>query len=165
LCDKFPRLFSYVLNEDMSVAEMSLVRDLRSCFSLPLLVEAYAEFQEVSQLIVDHPTTMTAPDQRVFVWGIQVYCFQILQLFICTTTARTLPSMLFGDPDLYLNCEFFLGVLMHDRLNTRELMIRKNWHLDSRPSCVLCDEASIESNNHLFFDCHFAKQCWEKLSI
>jgi hypothetical protein len=44
LCDKFPRLFSYVLNEDMSVAEMSLVRDLRSCFSLPLLVEAYAEF-------------------------------------------------------------------------------------------------------------------------
>jgi hypothetical protein len=44
-------------------------------------------------------------------------------------------------------------------------MIRNNWHLDSGPSCVLCDEAPIESNNHLFFDCHFAKQCWEKLSI
>jgi hypothetical protein len=90
---------------------MSLVRDLRSCFSLPLLVEAHAEFQEVSQLIVDHPTTMTAPDQRVFVWGTSKYtaCKYYNFLFAQLPQDPALASMLFGDPDLYLNCEFFLG--------------------------------------------------------
>jgi hypothetical protein len=41
LCDKFPRLFSYVLEEDVSVADLARTEDLISFFALPLSVEAY----------------------------------------------------------------------------------------------------------------------------
>jgi hypothetical protein len=34
-----------------------------------------------------------------------------------------------------------------------------------RGGCVLCDEGIEETIDHLFFDCYFAKQCWEKLGI
>jgi hypothetical protein len=36
LCDKFPRLFSYALDEDASVASLALADDRFSAFSLPL---------------------------------------------------------------------------------------------------------------------------------
>jgi hypothetical protein len=54
---------------------------------------------------------------------------------------------------------------MMDRLNTRDLMLRKQWYLDSEPECVLCTEAVLETKDHLFFNCDFAQQCWEFLSI
>ena len=59
----------------------------------------------------------------------------------------------------------FAWLLMHDRLNTRDLMLRKNWHLNTGPDCVLCDSAVIESRDHLFFECVFAQQCWNTLDI
>lgn len=54
---------------------------------------------------------------------------------------------------------------MIDRLNTRDLMLRKHWHLDSGPECVLCQENILETRDHLFFDCVMASQCWSSLGI
>jgi hypothetical protein len=54
----------------------------------------------------------------------------------------------------------FSWLLMMDRLNTRDLMIRKHWHLDSAPVCVICTEGTLEMRDHLFFECDFAHQCW-----
>jgi hypothetical protein len=56
-------------------------------------------------------------------------------------------------------------LLMMDRLNMRELMLRKNWNLDSGPDCALCLRADLETRDHLFFGCDFALQCWEFLDI
>jgi hypothetical protein len=149
----------------MSVAEVSLTQHLSSCFMLPLSVEAYGEFQEVSHLIADLPMDLNAQDQRVFVWGSSKYTASRFYNFLFAQ----LPS----DPALNAIWKFrslpklrvFAWLLMHDRLNTRDLMIRKHWHLESGPECVLCDEALLESRDHLFFGCNFARQCWEKLDI
>jgi hypothetical protein len=54
---------------------------------------------------------------------------------------------------------------MHDRQNTKELMMRKNWALESGPSCVMCGDDMIESRDHLFFDCSFALRFWSALGI
>lgn len=69
LCDQFPWLFSFALNEDVSVAALCSTTDLASCFALPLLVEAFSEFQQVSQLLLDTPIDATLLDQRIFAWG------------------------------------------------------------------------------------------------
>jgi hypothetical protein len=165
LCDKYPRLYSYAINEDMSVADMSLVPDIRSCFALPLSVEAYSEFQEVSHLITDHPIDATAPDRRVFVWGNSTYAASKYYNFLFAQLPQDPALNAIWKSKSLPKLRVFAWLLMLDRLNTRDLMRRKNWHLDSGPNCVLCDEARLETNDHLFFDCHFAKQCWEKLGI
>jgi hypothetical protein len=54
---------------------------------------------------------------------------------------------------------------MMDRLNTKALMQRKNWHLEEGNHCILCDTQEVESRDHLFFTCPYAANVWTKLHI
>jgi hypothetical protein len=53
----------------------------------------------------------------------------------------------------------FAWLLMKDQLNTKDLMLRKNWHIESGPYCVLCANQVLETRGHFFFDCSFTKSC------
>jgi hypothetical protein len=55
---------------------------------------------------------------------------------------------------------FFFWLLLHDRLNTKNLLGRKQMHL----TCYNC--ATLECNQeetlmHLFWECPFAQKCWD----
>jgi hypothetical protein len=129
-----------------------------------LSIEAFQELQQVTQLLVDTPITEGATDQRSFVWGekytpASFYKFMFGQLpkdiaLNAIWKSRTLPKL-----------KVFLWLLMMDRLNTRDFILRKHWHLDSGPDCLLCSGAVLETRDHLFFSCDFAQHCWEFLSI
>jgi hypothetical protein len=56
-------------------------------------------------------------------------------------------------------------LLLTDSLNTKEMMLRNNWKIEDGPLCVLCNTTSIETRDHLFFDCPFAANCWSKVRI
>jgi hypothetical protein len=58
----------------------------------------------------------------------------------------------------------FFGFLLEDRLNTRELLTRKNFHIPSQ-LCALCEDASIEDFIHLFFTCDFSQRFWWNLNL
>jgi hypothetical protein len=59
----------------------------------------------------------------------------------------------------------FVWLFLVDRLNTRDMMDRRQWHLDSGFNCVMCSSSKRETRDHLFFNCSFARKCWSKLSI
>ena len=63
-----------------------------------------------------------------------------------------------------LRYKIFLWLLLHDRLNTRNLLSRKSFHLPSY-SCILCSENVEETSLHLFFDCSFSRECWDSILI
>jgi hypothetical protein len=46
--------------------------------------------------------------------------------------------------------KIFFWVLLQDRLNTRDMLERKNFHVESH-DCVLCTDNIRESYMHLFF--------------
>jgi hypothetical protein len=52
-----------------------------------------------------------------------------------------------------------------DRLNTKDMMLRRHWHVEGGPNRVLCSLDQSETRDHLFFDCPFAKSCWDLLKI
>jgi hypothetical protein len=56
--------------------------------------------------------------------------------------------------------KFFFWLLLHDRLNTRNLLGRKNFVLQSY-ICVNCDSNHEETLFHLFWSCPFALRCWK----
>lgn len=58
-----------------------------------------------------------------------------------------------------LRHKLFFWLLLHDRVNTRNLLKRKNMFFDSY-DCVFCNEHSEETLRHLFWDCNFAQDCW-----
>lgn len=60
--------------------------------------------------------------------------------------------------------KFFFWLLLHHRLNTRNLLRRKNRFLDNH-TCVLCQQNVKETPQHLFFTCPFSVRCWQELGI
>jgi hypothetical protein len=59
---------------------------------------------------------------------------------------------------------FFFLLLLHDILNTREILRRKNMDLQDY-SCVLCTRNIGEYLMHLFFECPFSKWCWRFVNV
>jgi hypothetical protein len=53
----------------------------------------------------------------------------------------------------------FFWLLLNDRLNTRNFLRRKRFHIPS-VHCVLCNHDSEETLKHLFFECEFAQSYW-----
>jgi len=82
---------------------------------------------------------------------------------IGTEQASPLLSWLCGSSNLGKH-KFFFWLLLRDRLNTRNLLRRKNMHLDDY-NCVLCNTDHEETNFHLFFKCSFSKACWNSIPI
>lgn len=164
LCDKFPRLFSYALDEDLSVSVLASAEDLSAYFALPMSVEAYQEFQTVSQILASTQLVENAADQRIFVWG-NNYTPSSFYKFISAHLPRDPALNAIRKSKSMPKLKVFCWLLFIDRLNTRDLMLRKHWHLETGPECVLCQSATIESRDHLFFDCDFASHCWEFLHI
>ena len=44
-------------------------------------------------------------------------------------------------------------------------MLRKHWHVEEGPNCVLCDRDVREDIDHLLFDYDFAKACWQEIGL
>ena len=59
----------------------------------------------------------------------------------------------------------FVWLFLVDRLNTRDMMARRHWHLDSGVNCAMCSRGQRETRDHLFFNCSFARKCWAELDI
>jgi hypothetical protein len=103
-------------------------------------------------------------DTRSFVWGSSytsakfysflfeaVPCDKVLQAI---WTSKCLPKL-----------RVFAWLLFTDRLNTKDIMNRKQWVVQGGPSCVLCNTNSLETTEHLFFQCPFAYQCWNQIGV
>jgi hypothetical protein len=61
--------------------------------------------------------------------------------------------------------KFFVWLFLLDRLNTKDMLFRRHFKMQTNSLCVLCKSGAVETIEHLFFDCDFAQRCWSKLSI
>src|SRR3954463_11806504 len=58
-----------------------------------------------------------------------------------------------------LRYKIFIWLVIYDRINTRNLLDRKSFHVPLI-ACSLCNEAAEETCLHLLWDCTFAMECW-----
>jgi hypothetical protein len=137
---------------------------LGSVFALPLSVEAFQEFQDLSSLIESNPTASDVVDTRRFVWGDR-YTPSKYYNFLFSRVPQDVALKAIWDSRALLKLKVFLWTLMIDRLNTRDIMLRKQWNIESSPECSMCNALVLETRDHLFFDCEFAKACWDSIGI
>ena len=164
MCDAFPHLFSFTLNEDVSVAAMMNSTEPGRSFALPLSDEAYEEYEQVTEILAVAASHDNA-DCRNFVWGTASYTAAKYYKFIFSRVPQNRALDLVWASKCLPKLRVFLWLLIHDRLNTKDLMIRKHWNFDGGPHCVLCSQSMLESTDHLFFLCPFAVACWDFVGI
>ena len=52
-----------------------------------------------------------------------------------------------------------------DRLNTKDMVERRHWHMEDGVHCRLCPLQTRETRDHLFFNCNFSVRIWNYLQI
>ena len=64
-----------------------------------------------------------------------------------------------------MKIKVFAWMLIMDRLNTKDMVERRHWHMDDGVFCLLCSFRTRETKNHLFFECNFSVRIWNYLQI
>jgi hypothetical protein len=68
-----------------------------------------------------------------------------------------------GDEDVKTSRTYWL--ILVDRLNTKSMLRRRHLNIQDSDACVLCNTREVETIEHLFFDCPFAKDCWTAIHV
>ena len=168
LASDFERLFSFALDPDISLQTALHTAHLPSLFFLPLSEQAYDEMQQLSLTLHELNQDQQARegfDRWIYQTNSEKYTpasyykqmFQGLQqhgIYTKLWKCKSLPKH-----------KVFTWLMINDRLNTRDLMIRKHWQLNSSSDCVLCNHQELEDRDHLFLECPFAQRCWSFLKV
>jgi myosin-crossreactive antigen len=59
----------------------------------------------------------------------------------------------------------FFWLLANDRLNTKDMLMRRSFNLNDNGLCRMCDDGLMETRDHLFWSCTFSLQCWQSINI
>lgn len=133
-------------------------------FFLPLTMQASAQLDELQNILQDREMTTEPEDQWIYSWGSNS-CKprKTYNVIVGTQQASPLFNWLWSAGNLGKH-KFFFWLLLRGRLNTTNLLRRKNMYLEDY-SRVLCNTNTEESCFHLFFKCPFSRACWNTLSI
>ena len=162
---RFPRLFSYVKDTLVLVKEVLNNSNLLSWFHLPLSGQANEELQALQNLLQSHDRQPDLKD--VCSCHGTSKSFTPKQFHISRFINHTFNPILLW---IWKSCctmkiKVFAWMLIMDRLNTKDMVERRHWHIHDGVNCVLCPTHTREDRDHLFFNCNFSQRVWSFLQI
>jgi hypothetical protein len=159
----FPELFSFAKDVNVSFQVAVDRPDFLQNFNLPLSVQAHAQLLELQDLIFNREL-LHGNDQWKYSWG--NFGFSTSKAYKLLIGERnTHPAFHWiWNSKCQMKHKVFFWLLLRDRLNTRDLLRRKNQALDSY-TCDLCILQRTENVPHLFLRCNFAKACWNAIGV
>jgi hypothetical protein len=162
LSQTYPRLASFAKKEDASVLELMQTVHLDDIFNLPLSEQASRELEELQTQLQELPYDSDAKDKWQPIWGntytakkFYNHVFSIVEahpVFRVMWKAKCTPRI-----------KFFIWLILVDRLNTKSMLQRRHLNVQDNTLCIMCDLREEETTEHLFFQCPFARNCWNKL--
>lgn len=163
LCNKFPELFSFVRKPKSSI-RFFLEKDLSVIFFQPLSPQASSQLNILISLLQASDWNNDIEDSWTYSWNKSTYhTKKAYKLLLGEHPTSPLFKWLWTGGNLGKH-KFFFWLLLMDRLNTRNLLRRKNRHLEDY-NCVLCNMLTEETSFHLFFTCPFTVACWSSINI
>jgi hypothetical protein len=167
LGETFSRIFSFAVQPDISLQKViQLNTELHTLFYLPLSEQAFQELQAINGIVLS--VRMNA--NQLELHDSWTYCYNS-GLFSSANYYKVMFQGVIVQPIFpklwKCKCVPKMKVFtwLMDRLNTRDMMLRRHWHLQSGPHCVMCSNGTLETRDHLFIDCPFAKRCWDFCKI
>ena len=161
LRDKYPHLYSFAIDKTCTISQYMNQQDTTGLFHTPLSTEAYQQLQLMNSFMNEDIIHNT--NDR---WSMQTDKME----FSARKTYRAMFPQGTSHPIfryIWDNCcilryKIFIWLVIHDRINTRNLLDRKPFYVPSI-ACSLCNEISEETCLHLLWDCSFAMECWDTI--
>jgi hypothetical protein len=163
LSERYPRIFSYVLDDKLTAEEVYAIDDITQLFHLPLSSQAYEELQELSFQMRRNPLSV-GNDSWVYVWGSTYTASKYYKHIYEHIQVIGLYRWIWKSSCI-MKHKFFAWLLISDRLNTRDILKRRHWKVTDDTHCELCFARAYEHRMHLFFECNFSQRIWTYLQI
>lgn len=163
LRDTMPELFSFAVQQDISINEAMTHEELSDLFHTPMSLTAFQQLGQLQQLLSSIPIN-DQNDTWAYAWNSKDYSATSMYNFLRQGTTAPPIFMKIWKSAVMPRYKIFFWLLLHDRINTRGLLHRKNFYLPS-VNCAICTLESDETILHLFWDCPFAYDCWESLGL
>jgi len=162
---EYLRLHSFAMDPNISIKKIIQTDDWSMLFYLPLSPQAFQELMSMQLEIQMVPYDSNIPDSWNFSWGnsqdtsgrFYQLAFKRLVLpnnFKWVWKSKCTPKL-----------KFFAWLILLDKLNTKDMLQRRNFHVQPNNHCVMCNSGVVEDLSHLFFEGPFEAVCWQKLGI
>ena len=159
---QFPHLFSFVRNPQLNIQQVLQTEYLQDLFFLPLTTEAYEEFLQMEDICIAMRQSehLNSLDTWSYIWGTEHYS-SIKAYKVLIGHKQTPPHFNWiWQSSCQPKHKVFFWQLLHDRVNTRNLLRRKKFVLEDY-NCAVGGCPLEETLHHLFWGCPFVQQCWD----
>ena len=157
LAQKFQRLFSFAKDPLLSVKEAKDAIVLTDLFNLPLSAQAFQELCAFQQILLHH-NSEEAKD--CWTWRLNGKGgFTAKKFYTLVHDPIQVNPLLcwIWKSCCILKTKVFAWLVIMDRLNTKDMLLRRHWHIQDGPECVLFPTQHLDNRDHLFFPVQF--QC------
>jgi hypothetical protein len=160
-----PQLFSFAKDKEQNMASVHYVNNetIYDLFHLPLSVMAHQQLHTLYEEIQNVQFSEENDDWSLNGGTLYYSTKKVYKMLIGEhTTHKTITS-------IWKTCnipiqKLFDWLLLLGRLNTKDMMKKKNFHIEFA-DCVLCEEFPEEDTMHLFFECSFSMSFWWALGM
>jgi hypothetical protein len=135
-------------------------------FHTPVSQQAALELLLFNQITLQVQLNQQDKDVWTYIWGTTKYASS--KLYALNFHSIEPPSLFrwIWKSKVTKKIKIFIWLLFIDRINSRNLLRRKNYKIDGDDySCVLCNLDIEEFSYHLIFQCPFSTECWSFLGI
>jgi hypothetical protein len=164
LLESFPQLYSFAKNKDITLQQVKYLNldELYDHFQLPLSLVAVEQINDLHIAISSIMDSNNTYDKWTLTVGENNFSTKKVYAALVKAPPAPKPFKWIWKSPCLPKHKFFFWLLLQDRLNTRDLLSRKNFQLESK-NCVLCMEDADETLIHLFFSCDFSQVIWWKI--
>ena len=162
--EAFPRAFSFTKLEDASVADFLAITNIHTGFHLPLTPLARQELQQLQAQTTHTIPDGDKPDQWTYSWGAKYTSARYYKFFFRNVLADPAFSWIW-DSKCTTKIKVFAWLLLADRVNTRNMLKRRQYNIGNNVNCAICSCNVEETVEHLFFTCPFSQRCWRKVGM
>jgi hypothetical protein len=128
--------------------------------------DAYNDFLKLhEELIQMQPVILGINDCWIFIWGQQKYASSRFYQYQFRALQPHKSILWIWKTKCVSKIKFFAWLLLNDRLNTKNMLRRRNKFLEKGYNCALCQDTIEETLEHLFFECPSTVSRWFALGI
>jgi hypothetical protein len=152
--ERFPRLHSYVLDENMWPTQVYSCEDILSLFDLSLSNLAHQVLLVLQGMIEDN-IQVNQTDGWSYCWGEQ---YRATKFYKHIHSHIQVPSVYkwLWKSSCIMQTKVFVWLLLLDRLNTRDMLQRRHWWVTDDAHYELCTLRIYEDTSHMFYECNFS---------